>query len=116
MDRAIDVCRSLKAIVLVIPYQTIVLDRGNHIVSLVNQMKQRYPNILEKSSRVFERFFILITKWNSTDNSRESIAQRFNDLCSEATDVLAKSKSNILEVEAIEDKIRIFSALKTLCK
>ena len=35
MDRAVEVCKSIKAIVLLVPYETLVLDRGNHIVNLM---------------------------------------------------------------------------------
>lgn len=62
MDRVIHVCRSLRAVVLLVPYQSIVLDRGNHLISLISSMEERFPTLLEIGGPVFKGFFILISK------------------------------------------------------
>ena len=53
MDRAIQVCRSIKAIVLVIPAQAMDLDRCNPVVDLFAEMEEKYPNLLDKEGSVY---------------------------------------------------------------
>lgn len=38
MDRAIENCQAIKAIVLIVPFQTLDLDRGNNLVKLITEM------------------------------------------------------------------------------
>lgn len=61
MDRAISVCRSIKAIVLVVPFETIFADRGARLTTLISELLEKYPMLL-KDRQIFERFFLLITK------------------------------------------------------
>ena len=62
IDQAIDKCKSIKSIVLVVPFSIFTLDRANHIFSLIYSMKERFPEIMEINSPTNKSFHILITK------------------------------------------------------
>jgi hypothetical protein len=114
MDRAIEVCRSLKAIVLVIPYPTIVLDRGNHLISLICSMEERFPELICQDSETSNLIFILVNKRASSCQNVNTIGERFSDLCLEYQNMLSHSKGGVLERESLKKRIRIISMLKSM--
>ena len=93
MDRAIETCRSIKAIVLVLPYPSVDLDRSNHLISLINLMEERFPNLLNHKSSVFSRFFILISKSTLDSQNTDNLAQKFAQMAEEYKKI-AKTSSN----------------------
>ena len=62
IDRAIEVCASVNSIVLIIPYEAVTSDRGSQLITLIRELEERFPRLLDEKSSSFERFFILITK------------------------------------------------------
>jgi hypothetical protein len=78
-------------------------------------MEERFPNLIEKGSHPFERFFILVSKCSSASQNKKSIIQRFWDLCGEFESMMAESRSNLLEADSLKRRIAIFTALATMC-
>lgn len=66
LDLAIEKAKSLRAIVLIIPYANFTNDKANAVLALVETMKQRFPEILDKGTESYKAFHILITK-NTTN-------------------------------------------------
>lgn len=65
LDLAVEKSKSLRAIVLIIPYGNFINDKANAVLALVETMKQRFPEILEKGTESHKAFHILITKYTT---------------------------------------------------
>lgn len=67
IDCVVSVARNIRSIVVVVPANAFVMDRGNAIVNLVSTLNDKFPNILGGSTSDYSpRLFLLITKSNET--------------------------------------------------
>jgi hypothetical protein len=105
MDRAIDASNAISAIILVVPYQTLTLDRGNHIVALISSMEERFPSIMQPRDPTFQRFFILISKANESQNYKHFIQERFRSYYEECRDLASRQSTDILEANFLKKRI-----------
>ena len=58
---------------LLLPYETLTLDRGNHIVNLVEELEERFPKLLDPYASVNPRFFILVSKWTNDVRDKDTM-------------------------------------------
>lgn len=47
MDKSIEECRSIKSIVLVLPYHKILEDKGNRLLESLQRIEDKFPTIFE---------------------------------------------------------------------
>ena len=115
IDRSIEVSKNLKAIVLVIPYETFTSDRGSHLISLINSLLQRFPKLLDSSSSTFSRFFILVTKAKPLMKNLDSLQKLFYTNAMELQSRLKNVSNTPADRELINSKLQIFACLDEMC-
>jgi uncharacterized protein YjbI with pentapeptide repeats/energy-coupling factor transporter ATP-binding protein EcfA2 len=100
---------NIKAIVLVIPYDYFIIDRGNLIVELFLDLQDKIPLAFDPRSNVCKSIFVLITKHQNYENivitqALRSIIKSYN---TEESNRMMKSPGKSYEVQNIDLQRRV---------
>ena len=110
IDRAMQCAKMIRAIVLVMPYDTFTLDRANHVVHLIGLMQERFPEIL---SKYIESFYIIISK-STNHEQQSSFQERLERYLKEDQDQIGQmtqSDPKDLKLDFMRQRMQIFRAL-----
>ena len=76
IDQAMKSTNTIRAVVLVMPYETFTLDRANPVVAILELMQERFPDILTKHEK---SFYIIITKCTNEEKKGEAFENRLTN-------------------------------------
>lgn len=94
-DETMRQVRSIRAVVLTIPYKTFELDRGNKLIDLIQLLSQLIPNIYQNNST-----YILVTKhFSSQDVHLKSLIKEY---CNDKTE--QETRKQVLKFVCLLDK------------
>lgn len=113
MDKAIEVCKSINAIVVVVSFNE-VSDRSSSqiFINLMRHMFELFPDLEDTASKTFSRFFILVTKCpKGTSKKKEDYISLFSKNVRE----FKKMQEGAAESKFAEN-IKIFEMLKEVCQ
>ncbi|MCC6127778.1 MAG: hypothetical protein IT584_01055 [Chlamydiae bacterium] len=121
VDQAVSQARSIRAIVLTIPVQAFQLDRGGPVVSLVEKVRERFPDVMQphKIDKVAQ--YVVLTK---SGHVQPSIAEavengkRFEVLRDEIQQEIhresGKEAPNMLRIHGLERQKGIWQSFLSL--
>jgi hypothetical protein len=119
IDQTVKVAKSIKAIVLTIPYNAFLLDRGTPILEIFQTLIERIPDILDpkKSAAATQSLFLIITKHPNNSNTDTHFSNMIEEHIAEIGNAklqAAKESNNSDVMELIERNERIWQILKEI--
>lgn len=118
IDQSIQKCRSIKAIVLVIPYQAISMDRGNKIIELVQTINEKFDNLFDlEAGKAHPKVYIIVTKLLQEKSSdlKKSLksGQTFKVFLEETKNQLSglKKSDDYAERMSMNKRVKIFESI-----
>ena len=113
IDRTVKSCKTLKALVLVVPIHAFVMDRANPIFQLILSIQERFCNTFDPDHQIeSSNIFILVTKCDQVKQEvKEGLGSRICEICSE----IQRSLNKLL-LSASEDQKSIQIQLERRAK
>ncbi len=99
IQQAIRSAKAIRSIILVVPYESFLLDRANPVIDLLGALQARVPDIFNtqgSSGELSRSFFLLVTKHASHENACET----FEEMLIEFRDEEHKKLSGLLKPES----------------
>jgi hypothetical protein len=122
IDRAVQECKEVNAIVIIVPVQAFLLDRGNSMLDLVDTIQERFPKTFNPDKPQHSaRLFFLITK--DVQAQPESVAKlrdgtRIRAILEEATkklqELVNRAQEGIdveFELSTVQRKLKIWQSI-----
>ena len=115
IDQVIKNSERICSLVIVLPIQSFIIDRGNHIIEFVDDLNERFENVF---SREFDKssLFIIITKSNQVNNEvarKMKDGTRFSELrreCQEKYNKLAgETEIDLLGIKSMKKRLDIWT-------
>lgn len=98
-DQIIQQARSIKSVVLTIPYDAFTVARANLVIQLFDDLRARIPNLFNPDSNIKQSVFLLITK-----NQRH---RNVKDLGATINNFVKQEKQRRVSLDPINDKDEI---------
>lgn len=125
IDRLVEFARNIRSLVVVIPANAFLIDRGNYIIELISTIKERFPaSFTVDPTQSNPRVYLLITKRNQLQN--EAIKKlrdgtRINELVRETEGQVRTLMDQGLqfedfEVQSLRRRNEIWRALQHMWK
>lgn len=118
IDRTVKVAKGIKAIVLTIPYNAFLLDRGTPILEIFQTLMEQIPDILDpkKSAAAIQSLFLVITKHPNNTDTEDHFSGMIQDHLTEIGNLkftAAKDEPNNSDfIENIARNERIWQIIK----
>lgn len=123
IDQAVAEARAVQSVVVVLPANAFLVDKGNVIIELVNTVRERFPRTLDIDNiEQNERVFLLITKQNQAQSEvvrKLKDGTRFKELVNEAQrqiDDLQRGGADLdsFEVQSLLRRQKVWKAIQQM--
>ena len=114
IDRAMQAAKCIRAVVLVMPYETFTLDRANPVVSIAALIQERFPDIFTTHQ---DSFYILITKCSDEGQKGEAFKKRLAQHVREEQEQIKKMVEydpTQIALDFLKERMKIFKSLQLM--